>query len=41
MKVLIVNKLSAETVTALQTLGLQVEVRSDLGSETLPGRWPR
>src|SRR5512140_2629850 len=37
MKVLIVDKLSAETVTSLQKLGLQVEVRSDLSAETLPG----
>ena len=37
MKVLIVDKLSPETVTALEKLNLQVEVRSDLTAETLPG----
>ena len=37
MKVLIVDKLSAETVTALQALKLQVETRSDLNAESLPG----
>jgi len=37
MKVLIVDKLSAETVTALQGLGLQVEARNDLNAESLPG----
>jgi D-3-phosphoglycerate dehydrogenase / 2-oxoglutarate reductase len=37
MKVLIVDKLSSETVTALKKLNLEVEVRSDLKAETLPG----
>lgn len=37
MKVLIVDKLSPETVTALEKLNLQVEVRNDLKAETLPG----
>jgi D-3-phosphoglycerate dehydrogenase / 2-oxoglutarate reductase len=37
MKVLIVDKLSPETVTSLDKLKLQVEVRSDLNAETLPG----
>ncbi len=37
MKVLIVDKLSSETVTELEKLGLQVEVRNDLKAETLPG----
>ena len=37
MKVLIVDKLSPETVTSLEKLKLQVEVRSDLNAETLPG----
>jgi D-3-phosphoglycerate dehydrogenase / 2-oxoglutarate reductase len=37
MKVLIVDKLSSSTVTELEKLGLQVEVRSDLSADTLPG----
>jgi D-3-phosphoglycerate dehydrogenase / 2-oxoglutarate reductase len=37
MKVLIVDKLSNETVSALEKLHLQVEVRNDLTAETLPG----
>ncbi len=37
MKVMIVDKLSPETVTELQKLGLQVEVRSDLTADKLPG----
>jgi len=37
MKVLIVDKLSPETVTSLKKLGVQVEVRSDLNAENLPG----
>ena len=37
MKVLIVDKLSSETVTELEKLHLQVEVRSDLTADTLPG----
>jgi D-3-phosphoglycerate dehydrogenase / 2-oxoglutarate reductase len=37
MKVLIVDKLSHETVTALEKLHLQVEVRNDLTAENLPG----
>jgi D-3-phosphoglycerate dehydrogenase / 2-oxoglutarate reductase len=37
MKVLIVDKLSASTVTELEKLHLQVEVRSDLSADTLPG----
>ena len=37
MKVLIADKLSNETVTALQKLNLTVEVRADLTAETLPG----
>jgi D-3-phosphoglycerate dehydrogenase len=37
MKVLIVDKLSHETVTALEKYDLQVEVRNDLTAETLPG----
>jgi D-3-phosphoglycerate dehydrogenase / 2-oxoglutarate reductase len=37
MKVLIVDKLSASTVTDLEKLNLQVEVRSDLSADTLPG----
>jgi D-3-phosphoglycerate dehydrogenase len=37
MRVLIVDKLSPETVTSLEKLKLQVEVRSDLNAETLPG----
>jgi D-3-phosphoglycerate dehydrogenase len=37
MNVLIVDKLSAEVVTALEKLGLQVEVRNDLDVTTLPG----
>jgi D-3-phosphoglycerate dehydrogenase / 2-oxoglutarate reductase len=36
MNVLIVDKLSAEVVTALQKLGMEVEVRGDLKAETLP-----
>ena len=36
MNVLIVDKLSAEVVTALEKLGLQVEVRNDLDVATLP-----
>jgi D-3-phosphoglycerate dehydrogenase len=36
MKALIVDKLSSETVTMLEKLGLQVEVRGDLKAETLP-----
>ena len=38
MKVLIVDKLSPETVTELEKLGLQVEVRSDLNADNLPTR---
>jgi D-3-phosphoglycerate dehydrogenase / 2-oxoglutarate reductase len=37
MRVLIVDKLSPDTVTSLEKLNLQVEVRSDLNAETLPG----
>jgi D-3-phosphoglycerate dehydrogenase / 2-oxoglutarate reductase len=37
MKVLIVDKLSASTVTELEKLHLQVEVRGDLSADTLPG----
>ena len=37
MKVLIVDKLSSETVTELEKLNLQVEVRSDLNADNLPG----
>jgi len=37
MNVLIVDKLSAEVVTALEKLGLQVEVRNDMDVATLPG----
>jgi D-3-phosphoglycerate dehydrogenase len=37
MKVTIVDKLSPETVSELQKLGLQVEVRNDLSADTLPG----
>ena len=37
MKVLIVDKLSSSTVTELEKLNLQVEVRSDLSADTLPG----
>jgi D-3-phosphoglycerate dehydrogenase / 2-oxoglutarate reductase len=37
MKVLIVDKLSPETVTSLQRLGLEVEVRGGLTAETLCG----
>ena len=37
MKVLIVDKLSSSTVTELEKLNLQVEVRSDLTADTLPG----
>lgn len=36
MNVLIVDKLSAEVVTALERLGLQVEVCNDLDAATLP-----
>jgi D-3-phosphoglycerate dehydrogenase / 2-oxoglutarate reductase len=36
MKVLIVDKLSPDTVTELQKLGLTVEVRSDLNADNLP-----
>ena len=36
MNVLIVDKLSSEVVSALQNLGLEVEVRDDLKAETLP-----
>ena len=36
MKVLIVDKLSPETVTELEKLGLSVEVRSDLNADNLP-----
>jgi D-3-phosphoglycerate dehydrogenase len=36
MKVLIVDKLSPETVTSLEKLGLHVEVRSDLNADNLP-----
>ncbi|MGD0519465.1 MAG: hypothetical protein ABSA26_18165, partial [Thermoguttaceae bacterium] len=37
MKVMIVDKLSSETVSELEKLGLQVEVRGDLSADTLPG----
>ncbi len=37
MKVLIVDKLSPETVTSLQRLGLEVEVGKNLTAEMLPG----
>jgi D-3-phosphoglycerate dehydrogenase len=37
MKVLIVDKLLPETVTALQKLGLNAEARSDLNADNLPG----
>ena len=37
MKVLIADKLSSSTVTELEKLSLQVEVRSDLSADTLPG----
>ncbi len=37
MKVLIVDKLSPETVTSLARLGMQVEVGKNLTAETLPG----
>jgi D-3-phosphoglycerate dehydrogenase / 2-oxoglutarate reductase len=37
MNVLIVDKLSAEVVTALKKLGLEVEVRGDLDATSLPG----
>ena len=37
MKVLIVDKLAGDAVTALEKLNLPVEVRSDLTVETLPG----
>ena len=36
MKVLIVDRLSPDTVTELEKLGLKVEVRSDLTADTLP-----
>lgn len=36
MNVLIVDKLSSEVVSALETLGLVVEVRNDLDAATLP-----
>lgn len=36
MKVLIVDKLSSETVTELEKLNLKVEVRSDLTADNLP-----
>jgi hypothetical protein len=36
MKVLIVDKLSPETVTELEKLGCKVEVRSDLNADNLP-----
>lgn len=36
MKVLIVDKLSPETVSSLQKLGLEVEVRSDVTAENMP-----
>jgi D-3-phosphoglycerate dehydrogenase / 2-oxoglutarate reductase len=41
MRVLIVDKLSAETVTSLQKLGLDVEARGDLTADTLPGALAR
>ena len=37
MNVLLIDKLSASAVSALEKLGLQVEVRGDLNGETLPG----
>ena len=37
MKVLIADKLSSEAVTALEKLNLEVEVRSELKADTLPG----
>ncbi|MBV9122378.1 MAG: hypothetical protein JO112_03320 [Planctomycetes bacterium] len=37
MNVLIIDKLSSKAVTALEKLGLQVQVRGDLNAETLPG----
>jgi D-3-phosphoglycerate dehydrogenase len=37
MKVLIVDKLSSETVDLLEKLGATVEVRGDLSADTLPG----
>jgi D-3-phosphoglycerate dehydrogenase len=37
MKVLIVDKLLPETVTSLQKLGLNVEARTDLNADNLPG----
>jgi D-3-phosphoglycerate dehydrogenase len=37
MKVLIVDKLSPETVTSLEQLGMEVEVGKNLTAETLPG----
>jgi D-3-phosphoglycerate dehydrogenase / 2-oxoglutarate reductase len=37
MNVLLVDKLSSEVVSALEQLGLQVEVRGDLNADTLPG----
>ena len=37
MKVLIADKLSSEAVTSLEKLNLEVEVRSELKADTLPG----
>jgi D-3-phosphoglycerate dehydrogenase len=37
MKVLIVDKLSPDTVKMLEKLGMEVEVRGDLSADTLPG----
>jgi len=37
MKVLIVDKLSSDTVKMLEKLGMKVEVRGDLSADTLPG----
>ena len=37
MKVLIVDKLSPETVTSLEQLGMEVEVGKNLTAEALPG----
>ena len=37
MKVLIVDKLSGEAVAALEKMNLQVEERTDLNAESLPG----
>jgi D-3-phosphoglycerate dehydrogenase / 2-oxoglutarate reductase len=36
MKVLIVDKLSSETVVSLQKLGMEVEVRSDVTADNMP-----